>query len=95
MSQTQVHKAAKLGLGLATELRLGLNKNDVIMKKYEWCEKFDWVPKSDNFQTNKKLFQKLPSQNGKTWPGGPPPHKEKITKSNPRESKKSETKKHF
>ena len=32
MSPTKVHKVAKLGLGLATEVRLGLNRNNVIMK---------------------------------------------------------------
>ena len=74
MSQTQVNKAAKLGLEFATELRLGLNKNNVIMKSMSGVKSLTGSPKVTTFKqkiTISKIalpewlhkWQKLPLSN--------------------------------
>ena len=50
MSPTKVHKEAKLGLGLATEIRLGLNKNNVIMKSMSGVKSSTGTPKATIFK---------------------------------------------
>ena len=58
MYLTQVHKAAKIGLGLATEVRMGLKGNNEIMKCMSGAKSSTGSPKAKSFK-NKKITSKI------------------------------------